>query len=84
MVGEGVLERDGLLGAVAMPEHGPERPAGDELGKTEDVHAVVLADLRPVGGLLEGEREDALFLEIRFVDACEGAHDDRPAAEPPR
>ena len=47
--------------------------SGREIGEALDADPVGLADLVVVGRVDEGQRQHALLLEVRFVDAGEGA-----------
>ena len=79
-----VAEGDVIDGAILVV--GDERELGTrgELGETDDVEHVLFLDLVVVGGVLEGEGEHALLLEVRFVDAGEALHDHGLHAEEAR
>ena len=56
---------------------------GGEVGQAGQADAVVLADQVVVGGVLEGEGEEALLFEVGLVDAGEAAGYDGSASEEP-
>ena len=56
---------------------------GGEVGEADEADAVVLADAVVVGGVLEGEGEEALLFEVGLVDAGEAAGYDGRASEEP-
>ena len=56
----------------------PHRLVGREVGEAEHADAVVLADLVVGGRVGERQRQQALLLQVRLVDAGEAAGEDRP------
>ena len=54
-----------------------------EVGKADQADPVVLADALVVGRIAEGQREQALLLQVRLVDPREATGDDRGPAEQP-
>src|SRR5207249_1589991 len=81
LVVQGVLEGDRLDGAVRLMQDGGNRDPGGEVAQVGQGDAVPLAHPVVVGRVGEDERKDTLLLQIAFVDAREGARDDRRAAE---
>src|SRR5262249_52755234 len=77
-------ERDLLARPVGVEEGALHRPARRELREAEQAQPIAGADPLVVGRITEAEREDALLLQVRFVDAREALRDDRGAAEPAR
>ena len=70
----------GVVGVVDGAEDGL---VGGEVGEASEADAVVLADEVVVGGVLEGEGEEALLFEVGLVDAGEAAGYDGSASEEP-
>ena len=54
-----------------MQQRDRHAAAGCERFESGNRDAVVLADAVVVGSVGEGERQHALFFEVRLVDACE-------------
>src|SRR6266478_3971111 len=80
-VGQGVLALDGdALAAGLRDDHG-DGLARRELREPRDADAVVLLHEVVVGRLREGQRQDALLLEVGLGDPREAPDDDDPAAE---
>src|SRR6266849_5660507 len=81
LVGEGVpaLDGDGLAAGLVDDDVG--RLARGELREPLDTDAVRLLEEIVVGGLREGQGENALLLEIGLVDTREAPHDDHLASE---
>ena len=81
--GHGVVEADGVGGAVGVVDGAEDGLVGGEVGEADEADAVVLADAVVVGGVLEGEGEEALLFEVGLVDAGEAAGYDGSASEEP-
>lgn len=81
---EGVRELDLLFRSVAVLDTKRQVLAGRKRLKTKDIHTVVGADLLVVLRVRERQREHALLLQVRLVDAREGPDDDREATEEAR
>ena len=82
--GHGVVEVDGLFcGAVGVVDGALDGLVGGEVGEAGQADAVVLANEVVVGGVLEGEGEEALLFEVGLVDAGEAAGYDGSASEEP-
>ena len=80
----GVAEGDVIDRAILVVGNERELGTRSELGETYDIEHVLFLDLVVVGGILEGEGEHALLLEVRFVDAGEALHDHGLHAEEAR
>ena len=68
-----------IVRAVGLGDAAPHRLVGRQVGQAEHRDAVVLADLVVGGRVGERERQQALLLEVRLVDAGERAGEDHPA-----
>ena len=67
-----------------MPDAQLQRTARGHFLQVDQIEAVVLLDLIVIRFLAEGQREHALFLQIRFVYAGERLHQNGPNTEVPR
>ena len=79
------MTRLDLVGAaIGMVEDHLDGPSGRELGQSDDVDGVVDPHEVVVSGVCERQGQHALLLEVRLVDAGEGADDDRFGPHVPR
>ena len=81
--GHGVVQADGVGGVVGVVDGAEDGLVGGEVCEVCEADAVVLTDAVVVGGVLEGEWEQALLLEVGLVDAGEAAGYDGGASEEP-
>ena len=77
-------EGERLGSAVGVPNDASHRTAGRQIGHTDEADAVVLANVLVVIRILECQRQQPLFFQIRLVNAREAAGDYRHTAEKPR
>ena len=84
LFGHRVGRLDVVDGAVFVIDDHGDRLAGSQVGEADDVDRVAGADPVEIRRIGEREREDALLLEVRLVDAREGADDDRRSAHEAR
>ena len=78
---EGVVELESLAAAVAVAHQASHGPARRDLCQPRQADTVVLPDAGVVRGVLEGEGQEVLLLQIGLVDAGEAAGDDRGTAQ---
>ncbi len=78
-------ERQRLGSAVLVANNASHRPAGRQIGHTDEADTVVLPNALVVIRILECKRQQPLLFQIRLVNACEAAGDHRATpAEKPR
>lgn len=80
VLGVGVVELDLFGVVVGVGDLEGEGVVGGKGGEAQDAEAVLGLDAVVVGGVGEGECEEALFFEVGFGDAGEGSGDDDVAA----
>ena len=73
---EGVVQQYLPGRAVGVVDDAGYGLAGGEGGEAEEADPVVLVDAVVVVGVAEGERQEALLLQVGLVDAGEAAGDD--------
>ena len=80
----GVAQPDLLGAAVGVADQAGDMLAGGEPGQVQQAQPVVGGQPLVVGRIIEGERQQALLLEVALVDAGQAAGDHRRAAQQPR
>ena len=76
-----MCERDLILGTIAVLYHKRQVLAWREGLKTEDIHAVIRANLVVVFRVCKRERKHALLLQVRLVDMSKGPDNDCQTTE---
>src|SRR5439155_25466993 len=81
LVRHAVVRPDRLGGPVGLADDNGDRLPGRQAPESGDAHAVILPEPFVVARIAERQRQDALLLEVRLVDAREAPDDHRLAAE---
>ena len=81
---QGVVQTQRFGGPVGVVDGTGHGLAGRQFSQPGQADAVVLTNLVVVSGVAERQCQQALFLQIRFVDASEAAGYDRATAQQSR
>ena len=73
---EGMSELQRLGFAICVSDTARHRLAGLYPRQPDETKAVLFADAVVVGGVLECQRQQSLFLQVRLMDACIAPGDD--------